>query len=156
MKIMTWLGVLAFAACSSIASAGPGANASAGSSVTTIRVNGDGSLANFYDPSTDNQGFVYAARDQATNISSLDFSYVTPTSDPDIVILVQGAGEIPNSAFEMTKTTAHLSVVTPFRVIRCEIDRVTADFSCVDTDPIAFDLTWVVNGFFTVQEHVSR
>jgi hypothetical protein len=33
---------------------------------------------------------------------------------------------------------------------------VTADFSCEDTDPIAFDLTWVVNGFATVYEHISR
>jgi len=141
---------------SPVASAAPQPSASAGDSVTTIRVNGDSGFVNLSDPVTGSNGFLNVGRDRVGNTTALDFSYVTPTSNPDIVILVQGAGEIPNSAFTTTNTTADLNVVTPFPVIRCEIHLVTGDFSCADTDPVAFDLTWVVNGYETVQEHISR
>jgi hypothetical protein len=142
--------------CSPVASAAPQARASTGASVTTIRVNGESSFVNLSDPVTGSNGFLNVGRDRVGSTTTLDFSYVTPTSDPDIVILVHGAGEIPNTAFTTTNTTAELNVVTPFPVIRCEIDLVTGDFSCADTDPVAFDLTWVVNGYETVQEHIKR
>ena len=124
--------------------------------VTRIRVNGESSDAILNDPTNGTNGFVNASRDQVANTSALDFSYVTPTSDPDIVTLVQGAGEIPNSAYTTTNTTAHLNVVTPFPVIRCDINLISGEYTCVDSDPIPFDLMWNQNGFSEVEEHIRR
>jgi hypothetical protein len=150
------LGVLAFAACSTVASAEPQASMSARGSVTRIPVNGEGAFVNLYDPNTGAQGFAWPTRDQITNTAALDFSYVTPTSDPNIVTLFQGAGEIPNSAFTTTFTTARLIVTTPFPVLRCEVIVSTGVFECDEGAPIAFDLLWSQNGFIEVDEHLQR
>lgn len=155
-RCTAWVGVLALAAYSTVASAEPPASSAAVGSATTIRVNGDSSDAILGDPDKGSNGFINVGRDRVGNTTALDFSYVMPTSDPNTIILFQGAGEIPNSAFTTTNTTAALKLVTPFPVIRCEINLETGDFGCADGDPIAFDLRWVVNGVATVQEHVSR
>ena len=83
-------------------------------------------------------------RDEIANTTTIDFSCATPdTVDPEIVILVQGSGEIPNGAFNISATTARLAVTTPFPSHRCVVNIITDVFDCDDGDPITFDLTWV-------------
>ena len=124
---------------------------------TRIRVNGQGADVFLFDPNTGAQGGLNVSRDEIANTTSLDFSYVTPTSDPDIVILTQGAGEIPNSAYTQTDTEAHLLLAaTPFPVQVCTVNLITAEFSCVEGDPISFDLTWEANGFSVIEERCQR
>ena len=154
MKVTALFGLAILGSGSAAWSDAP--QAASHSAVTQIRVNGDSSDAVLSDPNTGTNGFLNVSRDRVTDTSALDFSYVTPTTDPDIVILVQGAGEIPSWVFTTTSTTAQLNVVTAFPVIRCEIDLVTGEFSCADGDPVAFDLTWTQNGFTEVNEHVTR
>ena len=125
--------------------------------VTRIRVNGLAADTLLADPNTGTNGFLNVSRDQINNTTSLDFSYVTPTSDPLFIVLTQGAGEIPNSAYTRTNTTAHLDLpATPFPVQRCTINLDTGEFTCVTGDTIAFDLFWEVNGFALVDQHLRR
>jgi hypothetical protein len=124
---------------------------------TKIRVNGRSAFAILFDAPTQTNGFLNASKDQIANTSALDFAYATPsTTDPDIVILIQGAGEIPNSAFVTTTSSATLSLTTPFPVTRCEVSLETGDFECAETTPISFDLTWVQDGFAEVHEKIKR
>ena len=70
-----------------------------GATKTTIRVNGRSADMFLIDTDTGTNGFLNASKDQIANTSALDFSYVTPdATDPDIVILIQGAGEIRTAA----------------------------------------------------------
>lgn len=124
--------------------------------VTRIRVNGESVDSLLSDPETGTNGFINVARDNVNNTTSLDFSYATPTSDPDFITLVQGAGEIPNEAFTTTQSTAQLTVVTPFPVVHCLVNIVTAEFTCEDGAPIPFDLFWEQNGYSEVEEHIRR
>lgn len=95
--------------------------------------------------------------DEITNTSAMDFSYAFPHPiDPDLVILLQGAGEIPNSALTITTTAAHLAVTTPFPILRCVVSLSTGEFTCGFTTSITFDLTWTANGFIQVHEKVKR
>jgi hypothetical protein len=128
-----------------------------GNSVTTvITVNGEHVFAILFDESTQTNGFLNASRDNVSGTSAMDFSYATPSTDPNIVIVFQGAGEIPNSALDFSSDTATLDVTTPFDVVRCEVNQTTGDFVCLPTAPITFDLTWVVNGFSRVHERIRR
>lgn len=115
--------------------------------VTRIRVNGRSADMFLTDPETGTNGFLNASRDEIAHTSALDFSYVTPTSDPNIVILIQGAGAIPDSAFTITANTATLDVTTPFPVNRCVVNTEDGTFVCTETTPSTFDLTWTRNGF---------
>jgi len=125
--------------------------------VTKIRVNGLSSDTFLFDGDTGTNGFLNVGRDEIANTTTIDFSYATPdTADPEIVILVQGSGEIPNSAFTTSATTAHLAVTTPFPSHRCVVNIITAVFVCDDGDPITFDLTWVKNGFASIHEKTQR
>ncbi|MGB5473403.1 MAG: hypothetical protein WBQ78_07990 [Gammaproteobacteria bacterium] len=97
--------------------------------------------------------------DEIADTSALEFSYATPyETDTDLVILIHGAGEIPNGAYTTTATSAHLAVTTPteFLVIRCVVNLITADFNCAPTTPVTFDLTWVRNGLGSVLEKTKR
>ncbi len=124
---------------------------------TRIRTNGEAADTLLFDPVTGATGGLNVSVDEIANTTFLDFSYVTPTSDPDIIILTQGAGEIPNSAYTQTDTTAHLLLAaTPFPVTECTVNTVTAEFTCVEGDPIAIDLTWQANGFSLVEERCQR
>ncbi len=125
--------------------------------VTRIRVNGQASDVFLFDPNTGAQGGLNVSRDEITNTTAIDFSYASPTSDPDIIILTQGAGEIPNSAYTQTDTGARLLLAaTPFPVQVCTVNLITAEFSCVEGAPISFDLTWEANGFSIVEERCHR
>ena len=79
-----------------------------GAKKTTILVKGDSVFVILFDGTTSSNGFLNASQDLITNTSAMDFAYATQTSDPNISILIQGAGAIPNSAFTTTATTAHL------------------------------------------------
>jgi hypothetical protein len=126
-----------------------------GAKVTKIRVNGLFAFAFLNDGDTN--GFLNASKDQITNTSALDFSYAFPDpTNPDLAILIQGAGEIPNSAFTITSDSAHLAVTTTFEVILCSVNLIDGTFVCNPTAPITFDLTWQVNGFETVFEKTKR
>src|SRR5262249_58049418 len=126
-----------------------------GAETTKITVNGRAAETFLNDPDFNTNGGLTASKDQVANTSALDFSYAfTDPTNPDQVILIQGAGEIPNSAFTITSTTAHLVVTTTssFLVIRCVINLNTGFFECDPTTPKSFDLTWGVNGFGSTDE----
>lgn len=127
-----------------------------GATKTKIRVNGLFTWANLVDDTTGTNGFLNTSKDEITNTSAMDFAYATPTLDPNIVILIQGAGEISNSALTITPTSAHLVVATPFPVNRCEVNLNTGEFNCVTTTPITFDLTWTIDGFARIHEKTKR
>ena len=124
---------------------------------TNIRVNGLSADTFLVEETTNTYGFLNVGRDQIANTTSLDFSYATPDiNDPQIVYLIHGAGEIPNSAFTISSATAHLSVTTSFPVRHCAVNIVTADYNCETGTPITFDLIWVKNGFGSIDEKVHR
>ena len=136
-------------------SAGP--TQAAPGAMTKIKVNGLSADTFLTDDPGHTYGFLNASRDQLANTSALDFAHATPDpADPDIVILIAGAGEIPNSAFVRTATSAHLALTTPFPVTRCVVDTVTSTFDCNPYVPYRFDLTWTLNGFSSVNEKVKR
>jgi len=123
--------------------------------VTTIRVNGRS--ADVFLNDSDTNGFLNVSRDQIANTSALDFSYATlDATHPNLVILVQGAGDIPNSAYTTSSTTAHLSVTTTFPVNRCLVNLDTAEFHCDPSIPITFNLAWLRNDFGSVSEKTMR
>jgi len=126
--------------------------------VTKIRVNGIAADTFLSDPNTGTQGFLNVSHDQINNTSALDFSYATPTADPVIIVLTQGAGAIPNSAYTRTNDTAHLLLAsTPFDITRCTVNTDTGDVNCVTGGPsIAFDLFWELNGFASVDVYERR
>ena len=109
------------------------------------------------EESTNTNGFLNVGRDQIANTTMLDFSYATPdTANPEIVYLIQGSGEIPNSNFTISSTTARLAVTTPFPSHYCVVNVINADFDCEDSTPITFDLTWVRNGYGSIHEKTQR
>lgn len=128
-------------------------------SVTKIRVNGRNATVILFDGDTDTNGFLNASEDQTTGIQSLDFSYGTshPT-DPDLVIVFQGAGELPSTAITFTSTSAHFALTTPdsYFVRRCVVNIETGDFACAQGDPLTFDLTWDINSLGSFWERTKR
>lgn len=122
--------------------------------VTTIRVNGRSADTFLVDPATGTNGGLNAARDEITNTSALDFSYITPDADPDFVIQILGSGAIPNSSFQVDRRAAHLHVTT-FPATRCRISLIDGTMVCADTTS-TFDLTWVKNGVGSTRERVTR
>jgi len=128
-----------------------------GAKKTTILVQGRSVFVILFDSTTDTNGFLNASQDLITNTSALDFAYAFqhPT-DPDLSILIQGAGKIPNSAFTTTATTANLQLTTPFPTTRCVVSLETGDFTCGPGDPVTFNLTWTQDGLFTVHEKTKR
>ncbi len=115
--------------------------------VTRIKIRGEFAETFLNDPAGFNGGLT-ASRDLVANTTSLDFNYasVSPT-DPNVVILITGAGAIPNNTFSISSSAAHLAVTTPFSGQRCEINTSTGDSTCTDNGPSTFDVTWAKNGF---------
>lgn len=126
--------------------------------VTKTRTNGHMAFAVLTDEATQTNGFLGLSRDVVTGAASMDFAWATPsTSDPDIVILVQGAGEIPGDAVTFERTAARLNLVTPFPTVRCEVSLETGEFDCASGPPLAFDLRWTRTGFASEwQQTVGR
>lgn len=133
--------------------------ASSGTTVTKIRVDGLSAQAFLFDPAANVGGFVFVVQDEIANTASLDFSYGTahPT-DPDMVVIYQGSGEIANTALTITSSLAHLALTTPdsYPVYRCDLNIITGDYTCVPNEPLTFDLTWVENGLGSVHEKTKR
>ena len=128
-----------------------------GTTVTKITVNGLFASVILVDAGSEINGGLTASKDQVANTSALDFSYAFPDhTRENTVIIIQGGGQIPNSAFTVTSDSAHLAVTTPFPVNRCAINSVTGDGVCDFRTPITFDLTWTANGFSTVDEKTKR
>ncbi len=126
--------------------------------VTSIIVNGRSATVALLDSAGTN-GFLTATQDQVANTSGLDFSWATPdATNPDLAILYQGAGEIPNAAFTQNATTAHLNLTTPaaFAINRCVINLNDGTFTCAASAPLTFNLSWLQNGFGSVQETTKR
>jgi hypothetical protein len=133
--------------------------ASNGTVVTKLRANGLAANVILEDSATGTNGFVSVAQDEIANTVALDFSYAYPdTANPGFYYVFQGAGEIPNTALEISRTFAHLAVTTPdsYAVYRCYLNTVTGDYFCDVIDPISFDLTWVVTGIGTIRESTKR
>jgi len=125
-----------------------------GATVTRIKVNGQFSTT--FLSSGDVRGILTASRDRVANTSALDFSWVQPTTTENVVLLVQGAGAIPNSALTMTSTSVHLAVTTSFPIFECLINTMTGESTCAEGSPRSFDLTWVKNGLGSTTEKTTR
>lgn len=116
--------------------------------VTVVRSNGNSVFANLVDPATGSSGFLSVSRDAVAGTTALDFAWATPVpGDPRHVVLVQGAGEIPQAAFTAGRDGAQLNVVTPFETLRCLVDIEEGSFDCVPGQPLAFALSWTRDGF---------
>lgn len=125
---------------------------------TVITVNGSSATVLLVDDDGTN-GFLTVTEDQVAGTSALDFSYATPDpTNPDLAILYQGAGEIPNGAYTQGGTSASLNFTTggSFEVTRCVVNLVTAEFVCAPSEPLTFNLTWTQNGFGSVHERCRR
>ncbi len=125
---------------------------------TKIRVDGRSASA-FLADSAGTNGFLTVTQDLVANTTALDFSYATPSpTNPDLAILFQGAGEIPNSAFTIGASTAQLTLTTSatYSITRCEVNLNTGEFLCAPSTPLAFNLSWVRNGFGSVHEVTRR
>jgi hypothetical protein len=101
--------------------------ASNGTSVTKIKVSGQFADTFLTDADTHTNGGLTASRNVIDNTSALDFSYgIVDPLHPEELILFEGAGEIPNSAFTISSTTAHLAVTVTdspsFVLLRCIIN----------------------------------
>jgi hypothetical protein len=109
---------------------------------------------------TGEQGFLNVGVDLDTKAVGLDFGYSFPdATNPDLLIIYQGAGEIPNDAFTVTRESAHLRVTTPasFMLQKCIVNIITDEFTChLTTEPITFDLSWVTNGLHSISEKTER
>jgi hypothetical protein len=111
--------------------------------VSTVRSSGLSAFANLVDPATQSSGFLSVARDAVAGTTALDFAWATPVpGDPRHVVLVQGAGEIPNAAFAVGRDGAQLNVVTPFETLRCLVDIEDGSFDCAPGPALAFELVW--------------
>lgn len=124
---------------------------------TQIRVNGQ-SASVLLVGSDGTNGFLTVTEDQINDTTGLDFSWATPDpTDPDFADLYQGAGEIPNTAYAHTSTTASLSLTTPPPfVTHCRVNTVTGEFVCEESAPLSFNLSWTTNGFGSIQEKTQR
>jgi hypothetical protein len=126
--------------------------------VTRIKVNGRSASFFLVDDDGTN-GILTVTEDQIAHTKALDFSFATPDSNPDFVILFQGAGEIPNNSYTQSGlTSAHLVFTTggAFVVNRCVVNVPTGEFTCAPAAPLVFDLTWVKNSLGSVHETTKR
>jgi hypothetical protein len=108
----------------------------------------------------DLNGFVSVARNEIARTTFLTFAYAFPdASDPSIIALYfAGQGEIPNSAFNITSTSARLTVTTTdsLFVLRCVITGIIGlpgggGYTCApSTTPVTFDLTWTKDGYGSI------
>lgn len=136
------------------AAAGTARNAEGGRT-THITVRGRGVFVNLVDGEA--AGFLSATRDEVAGTSAIDFAYAQPDgADPQRIVLVAGAGEIPNEAFTVSRESARLSVTTPFEVTRCLVSLETGEFDCAPTGPVTFDLLWTLDGYSVVFEKTRR
>jgi hypothetical protein len=161
MRKFIWVVSVLLMSCSidSVPEPGTGTTQQAvAGNTTVITVNGSSSTVLLVDDDGTN-GFLTVTEDQVSGTSALDFSYATPDpTNPDIAILYQGAGEIPNSAYTQSGTSASLNFTTggSFEATRCVVNLVTAEFVCAPSEPLTFDLTWTQNGFGSVHEKCRR
>lgn len=125
--------------------------------VTTIHVNGRFAFV-LLNEGDETNGALTASKDQLANTSALDFAYVEPhPTDPNVLVFIQGAGQIPNNAFSINGQAAALHFTTTFPISRCEVDETTGQIIvCGDGAPIRFDLSWVNDGFGDIHEKTKR
>jgi hypothetical protein len=108
----------------------------------------------------DRFAFLSATRDEMADATSLSFAYrfPDPTEANWSVLVVGDEGQIPNSAFTLTRTSAHLGLTTPdtYVVTRCRINDETGESTCAPAGPIALDLTWAADSYRTFRESLTR
>lgn len=126
-----------------------------GNQTTHIRIKGKASQV-FLDSDT-LKGFLNASKDDLSGTSSLDFSWVVPSStNPDLFTFTQGAGTIPSGSFVASSSSATLNVTTTFPINVCIYNQATQETSCGAGTPITFQLSWAADGFATAYEHLNR
>jgi hypothetical protein len=133
--------------------------AASGRTVTKIKENGRGALAFTYDSATDTTGYINVVQDQVAHTVSLDFTFVSPdAADPNLAIYVQGAGQIPTTAFSFDSKSARLVLTTPddFMVNRCAVDTITGEYTCAPGSSVTFDLAWLRDRFMTIREKIQK
>jgi len=129
-----------------------GTSQQASTTVTRIKVNGRFADVQL-DEGDSTNGFLTASKDQIANTTGLDFGYAEPhPTDPDIAVILQGAGQIPNGSFSVNGQAAALHVTTAFPISRCEVNQITGESVCGAGAAIRFDLSWVNNHFDETQE----
>lgn len=149
------LALLLVAACSQEEASSVVTSAVNGNQTTHIRIKGKASQVLLDVGAL--KGFLSASKDNISGTSTLDFSWVVPSStNPDLFTFTQGAGPIPNNSFVVGSTSASLNVTTTFPINVCTFNQVTQETSCGDGTPITFQLSWVADGFETVYEHLNR
>jgi hypothetical protein len=127
----------------------------AATTVTRITVNGKSAFGFLTNANTN--GSITASRDEIANTKSIDFGYATTDpGNPDLVTFYLGAGPIPNSAFQVSHSSAALHVTTSFPVNRCVVNTATGEQNCTTSPPIRFDLTWTGDGVQSSKEFVRR
>ena len=157
---MMGVGLLVVAACAfedPVADPALEATAQTVASVTTIQVNGRFGFV-LLNEGDETNGSLNASKDQLTNTTGLDFAYVEPhPTDPDILVFIQGAGAIPNSAFSINGQAAELHVTTTFPISRCEVNQVTGEIIvCGAGTAVRFDLGWANDHFGESHEKTKR
>jgi hypothetical protein len=98
------------------------AQASNGGKPTNLRVNGQSAV--FFLDDGERYAFLTVMRDEIADTTWLSYAHRVPDlNDPKLSIQVEGDGEIPNSAFTITSSSARLTVTTPdsFFILRCVI-----------------------------------
>jgi len=156
-----WMVVVVLVAACSLEEPGPELDAEASqlgiNAVTRIHVNGRFAFV-LLNEGDETNGSLTASKDQLANTSGLDFGYVEPhPTDPDILVFIQGAGQIPNGSFSIDGQAAALHVTTTFPISRCEVNQVTGEIIvCGDGAPITFDLSWANDHFGDIQEKTKR
>jgi len=132
--------------------------ASNGGKATNVRVNGQ--TAVFYLDDGDRYALLTVTRDEIANTTLLSYGYRFPDpNDSNLSILILGdEGEIPNNAFTVNSTSAHLALTTPdsYPVTRCVIDNYSGEYTCAPTAPSTFDLTWTEDGYRSFHETGTR
>lgn len=133
------------------------AQASNGGKATNIRVNGQ--TAVFYLDDGERYAFLTVTRDEIADTTWLSYAYRFPDlNHPNWSIQVEGDGEIPNSAFTVTSTSAQLTVTTTdsYPVIRCVINNESGEYTCASNTPSTFDLTWTADRYWTLHEILTN
>lgn len=159
---MRWMVVVLVAACS-IEEAEPVLEGETGTAqqavggVTRIRVDGRFAFT-FLTDDEETNGSLTASKDRLANTTGLDFGYAEPhPTEPDVLVIIQGAGLIPNNAFSVNGQAAELHVTTPFPLNRCEVNQETGEIIvCDGGTPVRFDLSWVNNQFGEIHEETRR
>jgi hypothetical protein len=122
--------------------------AASGSQAVNYKMDGRQAFAGFDDGKQ--TLILTVTQDEIAKFTTLFFAYSFPDpNDSNLRIVVLGEeGQIPNSAYTMSASSARLTLTTPdsYPVTRCVVNDETGEYSCAPTLPSTFDLVWGEDG----------